>query len=141
MKRALIFLALALTACSGEPEVSDTTWQVTDIWTTPGDPSTLPPQDAGRAWLALGGQSLSGNTGCSRLQGTVTFSEDGETLSIDHLEVDPAAADCPAERTHGQLTELLRPGAEFAVHHAGRSLTLTARSDAVDPPAIGLAAL
>lgn len=154
MTRRLFVLGTAvllLTACTPETQsdLADISWQVTDIWTTPGEPSTLPPQDAGRAWMAFGQQSLSGHTGCSRLQGTVAFTtgghsasaEEADTLRIDHLEVEPAAADCPATRTHGQLTGLLQPGTEFDVHHAARYLTLTLRSDALDPPAIGLAAL
>lgn len=149
MRRGVILLALALSACSVEPRVADTSWQVTDIWTTPGDPSALPPQAAGRAWLAFGEQSLTGHTGCVPLQGTVTFTageeaslaEDAETLRIDRLEIEPAAADCPARWAHEQLTDLLVPGASFDVHHGERALTLTLRDGAVDSPAIGLAAL
>lgn len=149
MKRAVVLLALALGACTAQPRVADTSWQVTDIWTTPGDPSTLPPHAAGRAWLAFGEQSLSGHTGCVPLQGTVTFTtgekeslaEDAQTLRIDHLEIEPPAADCPARWAHEQLTELLRPEATFDVHHGERALTLTLRDGGVDSPAIGLAAL
>lgn len=141
MRRAVLLSVLALGACTPQPQVSDTTWQVTDIWTTPGDPSTLPPQDAGRAWLAFGEQSLSGNTGCSRLQGTVTFGGERATLRIDRLEVEPVDAACPAAWTHGRLVDLLQEGAEFDVTHAERFLILTQRSDDIDPPAIGLAAL
>lgn len=153
MNRRCLPLCLAvvlLAACAPDPsaDVADTSWQVTDIWTTPGDPSSLPPQAAGRAWLAFGEQSLSGNTGCVPVQGTVSFTADGEaaradeadSLRIDRLEVESAAADCPAVWAHQHLTDLLEPGAEFDVHREERSLTLTLRSDAVDPPAIGLAA-
>ena len=94
MTRRLFVLGTAvllLTACTPEPPaaLADPSWQVTDIWTTP------PPQDAGRSGMAFCQQSLSGHTGCSRLQGTVAFTtgghsasaEEADTLRIDHLEV------------------------------------------------------
>lgn len=153
MRRVLAALTAGalLTACAPDPtaDVAGSAWQVTDIWTTPGQPSTLPPQSAGLARLVFGEQSLSGHTGCVPLQGTVTFTrageparaEDADTLRIDHVESDSAADDCPALHTHHQLRELLEPGVEFDVRHAERELTLTLRTDAVDRPAIGLAAI
>lgn len=151
MRRAVIAAALLLGACAADPtaDVAGSSWQVTDIWVTPGDPSALPPQAAGLARLAFGEQSLSGFTGCVPLQGTVSFTragetaraEDADTLRVDHLEADAPAADCPAAHTHEQLTDLIREGAVFDVHHAQRSLTLTLRGDEVDRPAIGLAAI
>lgn len=148
---APVLLAAALSGCATDPsaDVAGSTWQVTDIWTTPGDPSSLPPQSAGLARLVFGEQSLSGHTGCVPLQGTVTFTRDGEaaraedadTLVIDRIERESAADDCPALHTHSQLRDLLTPGAVFDVHHASRSLTLTLRVDEIDPPAIGLAAI
>lgn len=152
MRRVVAVLAAALlVGCTPDPtaEVAGSSWQVTDIWTTPGEPSTLPPASAGLARLVFGEQSLSGHTGCVPLQGTVTFTREGEparaedadTLRIDQLERDSAADDCPALYTHRQLRDLLAPGAEFDVDHAERALTLTLRVDAVDRPAIGLAAI
>ncbi|AJE34054.1 hypothetical protein B842_11035 [Corynebacterium humireducens NBRC 106098 = DSM 45392] len=153
MRRAVVALAAGalLVACAPDPtaDVAGSSWQVTDIWTTPGEPSALPPQSAGLARLAFGEQSLSGHTGCAPIQGTVTFTragepartEDADTLRIDHIEGDTAADDCPALHTHEQLRELLAPGAEFDLRHAERELTLTLRVDAVDRPAIGLAAI
>ena len=68
-------------------------------------------------------------------------SEDADTLRIDRIERESAADDCPALHTHRQLRELLGPGAEFDLRHSERELTLTLRTDAVDRPAIGLAAI
>lgn len=153
MRRVIAALAAGalLTACTPAPtaDITGSSWQVTDIWTTPGQPSTLPPQSAGLARLVFGEQSLSGHTGCVPIQGTVTFTrageparaEDADTLRIDRIERESAADDCPALHTHRQLRELLGPGAEFDLRHSERQLTLTLRTDAVDRPAIGLAAI
>lgn len=142
--------ALLLAGCSSEPtaEVAGSTWLVTDIWTAPGEPSALPDGSAGRARLAFGERSVSGHTGCAPLQGTVRFTREGlesdvesaHTLTVDRLEVGEAEENCSAAWSHGQLTELIEPGAVFDVRHEERSLVLTLRTDAVDRPAIGLAA-
>jgi hypothetical protein len=142
---------LALSACATDPtaEVTGTSWLVTDIWTTPGEPSTLPPEAAGRARLTFGEHSMTGHTGCAPLQGTVSFTREGldttvesaHTFTIDRLEVEEPAEDCPSAAVHEQLTELIEPGAVFDVHHDDRALVLTLRMDAVDRPAIGLAAI
>lgn len=155
MKRLLLSGAaaavLTLSACATEPtaEVTGTSWLVTDIWTVPGEPSTLPPEAAGRARLAFGEHSMTGHTGCAPLQGTVSVTREGEdtdvesasTITIERLEVEEPAEDCPAAAVHEQLTGLIEPGAVFDVRHEDRALVLTLRMDAVDRPAIGLAAI
>ncbi|QGU05521.1 META domain-containing protein [Corynebacterium comes] len=142
---------LLLAGCSSAPtaEVAGSTWLVTDIWTTPGEPSALPEDTAGRARLAFGERSVSGHTGCAPFQGTVRFSREGEetdvesahTLTVDRLEVRETEENCSAAWSHGQLTGLIEPGAVFDVRHDDRSLVLTLRTDAVDRPAIGLSAI
>ncbi|MCS5479615.1 hypothetical protein NYP18_08085 [Corynebacterium sp. YIM 101645] len=155
MKRLLLTgataVVLALSACTTEPtaEVTGTSWLVTDIWTVPGEPSTLPPEAAGRARLAFGAHSMTGHTGCAPMQGTVSLTREGEdtdvesahTFTVERLEVEEPAADCPSAAVHEQLTELIEPGAVFDVRHDDRDLVLTLRTDAVDRPAIGLAAV
>ncbi len=154
MKRviAAVVTGVLLAACTPDPtaDVAGTSWQITDIWTAPGQASALLPQSAGLARLVFGEQSLSGHTGCVPIQGTVTFTragtparaDDADTLRIDHIEHrSTAAADCPALHTHLQLEELLAPGAEFDLRHSEREVSLTLRTDAVDRPAIRLAAI
>lgn len=157
MNRKLSLLASAvgavalLSGCATDPtaEVAGSSWLVTDIWTAPGEPSTLPADAAGRARLAFGERSLSGHTGCAPIQGTVDFTREGETasaanadtLTVDRLEVEEPAADCRVAGVHDQLTGLIEPGAVFDVRHEERALVLTLRTDAIDRPAIGLAAI
>lgn len=143
--------ALLLAGCAVEPtaDVVGSSWLVTDIWTTPGEPSALPDGAAGLARLAFGERSVSGHTGCAPLQGTVHFTGEGagtgvenaRTLTVDRLEVGETEENCHAAWSHGQLTELIEPGAVFDVRHDDRSLVLTLRTDAVDRPAIGFAAM
>lgn len=148
---ALVGAGLLLAGCSGAPttEVAGSSWLVTDIWTLPGEPSTLPPHAAGTAQLAFGGQSVTGTTGCARLQGTVAFTRDGatasatdaDTLRIDRLETEPAPADCASAWVHENLVDIITPGATFDVHRSGRSLVLTLQGEGVDRPAVGLSAM
>lgn len=149
MRRALaaVLLAGGLVACgTPEPTVLGSTWQVTDVWVTPGDPSAVPLGGT----LVFGEVSLTGSTGCAPIQGTVTFTRDGETVqaadaeavTVDRLEIDAPAAGCPAARTHQLLTTMLQPGATFDLRQdTDTELVLTLRGEGVDRPAIGLAAV
>jgi len=153
MRRAVAAVLLAvsgagsLVACgTPEPTVLGSTWQVTDVWVTPGDPSAVP--DGGT--LVFGEASLAGSTGCAPIQGTVTFTRDGETVqaadadavTVDRLEIDVPAADCPAAWTHELLTTMLGSGATFDLRQdTDTELVLTLRGEGVDRPAIGLAAV
>ena len=149
MKARVLAIAAVgvLAACSAPPPtITEATWQVTNIGTDPGAPAAVPVGGA----LAFGEASLAGTTGCSPIQGAVTFTRDGATVAakdaqsvtIDRIEVEAAPADCRAAWTHEQLIALLVPGATFDLYQPhDTELTLTLRGDEIDRPAIGLSSL
>lgn len=155
MKRGLIVsIVLAgsvLTACAEpSPSVIGSLWQVTNIWTAPGAPSALPPGDAGHANLIFGEISITGSTGCSAIQGAVTFTSeeqpsaavDADTVTFDIVEIDPPAADCAHFWTHEQMTDLITPGTSFDIRQDSEAeLTLTLQGEEVDRPAISLSSV
>ncbi|GAB2518628.1 hypothetical protein CATRI_11310 [Corynebacterium atrinae] len=137
----------ALAACSApQPTITEATWEVINVWTSPDTPAAVPHGGS----LAFGEASLAGTTGCSPIQGAVTFTRDGDTVAakdaeavtIDRIEIEPAPANCRAAWTHEQLSSLLVPGATFDLHQPNDSeLTLTLRGEEIDRPAIGLSSL
>lgn len=155
MKRELIASVVLtgglLTACAEpSPTVVGSLWQVTNIWSTPGAPSALPPGAAGHANLVFGEISVTGSTGCSAIQGAVTFTSDEQPSSVvdadavtfDLVEIDPPADDCANAWTHHQLAELITPGASFDLHQESDvELTLTVQGEEIDRPAIGLSSI
>lgn len=152
--------ALALSACGGDQEeplpepvsVAGPMWQVTDIYTAPGEPSSVPPGAAGSVGLIFGSGSATGSTGCAPIQARVEYSADGEPATVDEadavtfdiVDLGPVDGECSGSDawSHGHLTELIVPGAEFDMSlTTPTELVLTAREEAVDPPSIRLVAL
>lgn len=151
--------ALALTACGGQEEplpepvsVAGPMWQVTDIYTTPGEPSSVPPGAAGSVGLVFGSGSATGSTGCAPIQARVHYSADGESTTVDEadavtfdiVDLGPVDDECSGSDawSHGHMTELIVPGTEFDISMTTPTeLVLTAREEAVDPPSIRLVAL
>jgi hypothetical protein len=151
--------AMALTACGDQEEplpepvsVAGPMWQVTDIYTTPGEPSSVPPGAAGSVGLTFGSGSATGSTGCAPIQARVEYSAGGESATVDEadavtfdiVDLGPVDAECSGSDawSHGHMTELIVPGAEFDMSMtAPTELVLTVRDEAVDPPSIRLVAL
>lgn len=150
---ALLSGALAATACTPpESVVAGSTWQVTGLWDAAGSPGVLPDDAAGRARLFFGEATMVGSTGCSPLQGAVTFTREGEParaesadlLRIDRVEFEEAGEGCVgrSRHVHDSLQEMLSEGTTFDVRHDSNArLVLTERTALVDSPAIHLSAL
>ncbi len=162
MKRALVLLAAAATlaACTPEPapvegSLIGQTWQVTDIFTEPEAPSTVSGSAAGAVEIVFGDSTATGSTGCAPLQADVRFVSGQDAVPADEAEAvefrevgipDPADAGMPCEGTrawaHGHMTRLLTDGATFDIESVSPTeMVLTLRGDAVDRPALRLAAL
>ncbi|RNE49858.1 hypothetical protein C5L39_00330 [Corynebacterium alimapuense] len=141
-----------LSACTSpvEAPVIGTTWQITNIWLEPGEPSGLPGSAAGRANLVFGETSITGYSSCSAIQGSVSFTKEGEpasaeeadAISFGQVEIEPPEDNCASIRTHEQLVELLSPGSAFDLRHQNDfELILTQQVEILDRPAIGLSAV
>ncbi|WP_018117990.1 hypothetical protein [Corynebacterium mastitidis] len=147
--------AVALAACSpGHSAVVGPTWQVTGLYTDPGESGDLPADAAGRAALSFGEGTVTGSTGCSRIQGIVRFSaggspaaaQDADALTFDRVDIesaentgDASGTPCVGGAAHvdATLRELL--SGEYALSRPSEAeLVLTQRSEAVDAPAIRL---
>ncbi|MCH6197219.1 hypothetical protein MHT86_06880 [Corynebacterium mastitidis] len=147
--------AAVLVACSPEySAVVGPTWQVTGLYTDPGESGDLPADAAGRAVLSFGEGTVTGSTGCSRIQGIVRFSaegspaaaQDADALTFDRVDIENAenagdASDAPcvggAAHVDATLRGLLR--GEYSLSRPSEAeLVLTQRSEAVDAPAIRL---
>lgn len=136
MKRAAVLACVLLLAGCAAPSQ---TWEVVAVYTDPAVPGDVPPSAAGSAVVVFGEESLTARTGCAPLQAGATV--DGDTLQLHGVDVGPVAADCPAQRVHDQLVRVLAPHAEFDIRRYGDSeMTLTLRSDELDPPTIRLVA-
>ncbi|MCQ9343646.1 hypothetical protein [Corynebacterium kozikiae] len=138
LSTALITSLAALSACTSETEVYGPTWQVTDLYKVPGEPSTLPASVAGTVTVAFGQRSIAGYTGCAGFQATSLLSED--QLTITDLHFDAPAPDCPTEVHEAMVNfwslatfEVLRPGGDES-----RTMILREQGNIVDPESIKL---
>lgn len=140
--------ALLIAGCA-TPEttpVSGPTWQVAGIFMSADEPGALPRDAAGRAVLAFGDGTVSGDSGCGPIQGSVTFSRDGLSASakdadsvtfeqVTITETEP----CEGGRAyvHGQLSTLL-DGPYRMRHVSDTELSLIRDDGSVDSPIIRL---
>lgn len=153
MLTALVATVPLLAACGGqETAVAGSTWQITGLWTAPGDSGVLPGAAAGRAQLIFGETTVTGHTGCAPLQGTVSFTRDdapsrareADALTFGAVEVEAPAEGCegPVRFVHEELVGLLAPETAFDLRHESEvELVLTRQGEAVDQPAIRLSAV
>lgn len=140
--------AALLSGCS-TPEttpVSGPTWQVTGIFMSEAEPGALPADAAGRAVLAFGDGTVTGNSGCGPIQGAVRFSRDGESASptdADQVTFEQVTITerkgCEGGRkhVHDQLDELLQ-GPYRLQYISDSELSLTRDDGAIDSPIIRL---
>lgn len=145
---ACLALTSALTACSAEHTgIVGPTWQVTGLYLDPQDSGDLPASAAGLAAFSFGETTITGSTGCSRVQGIVRFSKEGatasardaDTLGFEQIDVEEITEDCQGGAAHvdSALRDLLT--GEYKLSRPSEAeLVLTQRAEAVDAPAIRL---
>lgn len=135
---AVLTTALALASCAAPTP----TWQVMAIYTDPALPGALPRDAAGKANVAVRGDTLRGTTPCAQVEGTIA--RDDATVTLTTITIgEPEQCAGGSRHTHDQLVDLLSEGAVFSVRELSdteRLLTL-AGTDAFDPPSIRLMAL
>lgn len=155
-RRLLVALVAAvplLASCGEQPTaVAGSTWQITGLWTAPGDSGVLPDTAAGRAQLIFGEATVTGSTGCAPIQGTVSFTHEGDpsraqeadAVTFEAVEIEAPGEDCagPVRFVHEELVELLAPQTPYDLRHESEvELVLTQRGAPVDRPAIRLSAV
>lgn len=143
--------ALGLGACAQDPRLGETTWQVTAVYTAPGEPAAVPEPAAGLAVLSFGETSITGFSGCGPIQAAVTFADAAghraapglaESMELSEVGLADPPEDCvgAARHVHEQLERVFTPG-PFRLEHLGATeLVLTQDRGKVDAPAIRLAA-
>ena len=141
MKRLIVLAALALTACSTAPAPGHA-WQVTDIYTAPGEPPSVSGEAAGAVQLVLGESSATGSTGCAPIQADIAVTED--TVEFTSVRI-PELGDMPCQGrrawAHQHMSSLLVDGAVFdRSQPTDTEMVLTLRGEDVDRPALRLAA-
>lgn len=129
MKRLVVAgAALGLAACSPAPPV----WQVVAVYTAPDTPGDVPD----RANVSIDGSKLTGSTGCDKVEGDVTVTED--TLTVNEISfADTAGCEGAARYTHDQLASLVVPEATFRINNVSDTeKVLTLEGDDVNEPSI-----
>ncbi|MCS4536082.1 hypothetical protein [Corynebacterium sp. HS2168-gen11] len=123
-------------AGGADADFTNIAWQVTNVYTTPENPSAVPDEIAGSVFLTLGDHTLTGYTGCSPLQGVVAYANDAQesaspelptALTVTTLELDETAvAGCTgkAEYIHQAITNLLTSGSLIIEHNPPHELVL-----------------
>ena len=140
-----IAFTTALAGCSAaQPEVINSTWQITNVYTNPDTPSGLPDSVAGTATMVFGDSTVAGFTGCAPFQGRVSFTKDGaaakpsEANHVDFHDMEIHEADCTGKERffHDALADMLHGG--FSMSRDGEDLILTTDGEDVDRPGIRL---
>lgn len=154
---AILGVAALLGGCAtGEIPMSQSTWLVSNIYTTPGEIDVVSDLVRTQPTLDFGNSSLSGHTGCVPFQGSVEFLRDGERSVIDdadqlrlsELRFADLPEDCQGQERliHESLVELL-PGSFGLTRRSAGELLLRSESGesgadsesgVLDPPSIRL---
>lgn len=125
------------------------TWQVVALYRHPGETSNIPDSVAGKVHLVFGDSSLTGNTGCSQIQGRVKFltnhrpspADGAQQVIFEHMQLDPpAGCEGAALHSHDVMRSMLH-GKYDIVWENDREVLLRrpAGEHGVDVPAIRLA--
>lgn len=147
-------LGASLSACSHNPQEAlgsmQTSWQVTNVYTEPNTPSSLPPEIAGRAVMVFGDSTVTGDTGCAPFHGSASFTKDGKAAPADqadrvefsHLDLDTKRVSdesCPgaSRHFHDALVQLIQ-GPLKVRFEGDTGLVLTEDSERVNAPAMRL---
>lgn len=125
------------------------TWQVVDLYRHPGETSNIPDSVAGKVNLVFGDSSLTGNTGCSQIQGRIKFltnhrpsqADGAHQVIFEHMHLDPpSGCEGAALHSHDVMRDMLH-GKYDIVWENDREVLLRrpAGEHGVDVPAIRLA--
>lgn len=140
-----LIAAASLTACADTIRMTDSTWMVTNIYSSPDEPNVVSDLVVTQPTVNFGRASVSGHTGCAPFQGLAEFTLNGEASTsndADHLrftevEFDALPDDCMGQErlVHDELVELL-PGAFDVTRYGDTEILLTSDVDALDRPSI-----
>lgn len=141
-----------LSGCGVESPLSNTSWQVADVYTSPEYPSTVPDSIAGLVSINFGNTTISGFTGCVPLQGIVSFYQDAsekssspgdpatevkaDILRVDSIEFDEVNEEnCTghAQFIHDAMVEFFKASEYSLTRPSDHEVILTVRSS--DPQA------
>lgn len=136
-------------AAEAQGKFAGPTWQVVALYRHPGETSNIPDSVAGKVHLVFGDSSLTGNTGCSQIQGRVKFltnhrpspADGAQQVIFEHMHLDPpAGCEGAALHSHDVMRSMLH-GKYDIVWENDREVLLRrpAGEHGVDVPAIRLA--
>lgn len=136
-------------ASEAQGKFAGPTWQVVALYRHPGETSNIPDSVAGKVHLVFGDSSLTGNTGCSQIQGRVKFltnhrpspADGAQQVIFEHMQLDPpAGCEGAALHSHDVMRSMLH-GKYDIVWENDREVLLRrpAGEHGVDVPAIRLA--
>ncbi|BAU96973.1 hypothetical protein N24_2711 [Corynebacterium suranareeae] len=145
---SLLPLPLLLTACGSDTvEMTDSTWLVSNIYTTPDEPSSISDLVISQPSLDFGHSSLTGFTGCVPFNGAAEFFHEGtqssvtdaDYVTLSSLDFDKLPEDCQGQEleVHNKLVDLL-PGSFKISRTSPSEILLTSDVDDLDKPAIRL---
>ncbi|ALC06740.1 hypothetical protein CDES_11940 [Corynebacterium deserti GIMN1.010] len=137
-----------LAACGSDVvEMTDSTWLVTNIYTSPDEPHAISDLVVNQPSLDFGNSSLSGFTGCVPFTGRAEFLRDGEPstvadanyVTLSSLDFNTIDDDCIGQErlVHDRMVELL-PGSFEISRSSDSEILLTLDVDELDRPSMRL---
>ncbi|MFP7366194.1 hypothetical protein SFC07_10570 [Corynebacterium callunae] len=145
---SLIPLTLGLTSCgSDRVEMTDSTWLVTNIYSSPDEANAVSDLVISQPSLDFGMASFSGFSSCVRFTGNANFEKAGEKSTVTEadkvtftdLDFDKLPDDCQGQELmiHDRMVEIL-PGTFDISRKSDTEILLTKDVDELDKPAIRL---
>lgn len=148
-------LVLLLAGCSSSESFADSSWQVTEVYTTPDYPPEVPEAIAGAVVVNFGNSTLNGFTGCAPFNATVEFtktegdqqvistSAEADRMKIPEVIFGDSEGDCTGhvEFVHTAMMDFLKSQEFNLSRPEEKEMVITVYSadpQAVDQPAIRL---
>lgn len=136
-------------AAAASGKLAGPTWQVVDLYRHPGETSGIPDSVAGKVNLVFGDSSLTGNTGCSQIQGRIKFltnhrpspADGAHQVIFEHMHLDPPnGCEGAALHSHDVMRDMLHGKYDIVWENDHEVLLRRpAGEHGVDVPAIRLA--
>ncbi|MBN9645068.1 hypothetical protein ACFSSC_08770 [Corynebacterium mendelii] len=112
--------------------VTDTTWQITGVYTELDNPPQLPDDTAGKALLVFDGQGMVGNTGCGQFRAATTLRKDTSAdqpqrfvVSVTDPVFQPVDCTGAARFFHDRIAGFFSSGQYLLTRDGSRALLLT----------------